>query len=77
MKSFTASYSKDLTALMVARQLHTYMLPRNKIYDPWLPKGGSFSTTDRHMPKSDTFYPAKVMVYIEAIQQSQAHYTAN
>lgn len=53
------------------------MLPRNKIHDPWLPKGGSFSTTNMHVPKSDTLHLAKVRVYIWAIQQSQAHYPAN
>lgn len=58
-------------------QATAYMLPRNKIHDPWLPRGGSFSTTNMHMPKSDTLHPGKVMVYIWAIQQSKAHYTAN
>lgn len=53
------------------------MLPRNKIHNSWLPKGGSFSITDMLVPKSDTFHPAKVMVHIWALQQSWAHYTAN
>lgn len=53
------------------------MLPRNKIHDSWLPKGGSFSVTDKLVPKSDTFLPAKVTVHIWALQQSRAHYTAN
>lgn len=76
MKSSIASYSNDLTAL-IGCQATAYMLPGSKIYYPWLPKGGSSSTTDMHVPKSDTCHAAKAMVYIWAIQQSQTHYAAN
>lgn len=76
MKYFTASYSKDLAALRVARQLCKGCL-ETKFTTLDSPKAGSSSITNTRMPKSDTFHPAKVMVCIWAIQQSQAHYTAN